>query len=138
MTDQGSSLPAIASAAGSLVLRFDIDCDSRLEVDGEVVGEDGDFLDELFYQSFVELCDICFLLGDKILQLLYPVHGLFPVLTGVLKAVGIAAAAAGAGAIANSTRGSGGGASSSSSDDYFSSSSDDNYTDSLESDDYDS
>lgn len=78
---------------------------------------------------------------DKILHVVEAVKEFgekHPVLTGVLKAVGIAAAAAGAGAIANSTRGSGGGASSSSSDDYFSSSSDDNYTDSLESDDYDS
>lgn len=79
MTDQGSSLLAIASAAGSLVLRFDIDCDSRLEVDGEVVGEDGDFLDELFDQGLIKLCDVGFLTGDEVLQLLDAVHGFFPV-----------------------------------------------------------
>lgn len=66
------------SAARSL-LCFDIDCESRLKFHCEVVGKDGDLLDELFYQSFVELCDVCFLLGDKVLQFLDPVHGFFPV-----------------------------------------------------------
>jgi len=78
--------------------------------------------------------------GDKILHAVEVVKEFgekHPVLTGVLKAVGIAAAAAGAGAIANSTRGSGGGSSSSSSDDYFSSSSDDDYSDSSSSDEWD-
>ncbi len=42
-----------------------INCDPGLEFHSEVVGKDGDLLDELFYQSFVELCDVCFLLGDK-------------------------------------------------------------------------
>ena len=62
------------SAARSL-LCFDIDCESRLKFHCEVVGKDGDLLAELFYQSFVELCDVCFLLGDKVLQFLDPVHG---------------------------------------------------------------
>ena len=31
------------------------------------------------YQSLVELCDVGFLLGDKVLQLLDPVHSFFPV-----------------------------------------------------------
>lgn len=78
--------------------------------------------------------------GDKVRHVISAVKEFgekHPVLTGVLKIVGIAAAAAGAGAIANSTRGSGSGTSSSSSDDYFSSSSDDDYADSLDSDDYD-
>lgn len=79
--------------------------------------------------------------GDKLLHVVDIVKEFgekHPVLTGVLKVVGIAAAAAGAGAVANSARGSGGGAGSSSSDDYFSSSSDGDYTDFLDSDDYDS
>ena len=48
-------------------LCFDFDCKSGFELHGEVVGKDGDLFDELFYQSFVELCDVCFLLGDKVL-----------------------------------------------------------------------
>ena len=44
-----------------------------------MVGKDGDLLDELFDQSLIEFCDIGFLLGDEALQLLDPVHGLFPV-----------------------------------------------------------
>ena len=44
-----------------------------------MVGEDGDFLDELFDKSLIELCDVCFLLEDKVLQFLDPVHGFFPV-----------------------------------------------------------
>ena len=45
-----------------------------------MVGEDGDLLDELFDQSFIKLCDISFLSGDEVLQLLDPVHGFFPVM----------------------------------------------------------
>ena len=63
----------------SMVLFFDIDCKPGFEFHSEVVGKDGDLLDELFYQSFVELCDVCFLLGDKVLQFLDSVHGFFPV-----------------------------------------------------------
>ena len=75
--------------------------------------------------------------GDKVLHVAEAVREFgekHPVLTGVLKVVGIAAAAAGAEAIANGARGSGGRSSSSSSDDYFSSSSDDysEYSDSDE------
>lgn len=78
--------------------------------------------------------------GEKILHVVDAVKDFsekHPVLTGVLKAVGIAAAAVGAEAIANSTRGSGGGSSSSSLDDYYSSFSDDDYSDSLSSDEWD-
>lgn len=60
-------------------LCFDVDYDPGLEFHGEAVGKDGDLLDELFNQSFIELCDVCFLFGDKVLQLFDPVHGLFPV-----------------------------------------------------------
>lgn len=78
--------------------------------------------------------------GDKILHVVDAVKEFgekHPVLTGVLKVVGIAAAAVGAEAIANSTRGSGGGSSSSSSDNYYSSSSDDDYSDYSSSNDFD-
>lgn len=44
-----------------------------------MVSEDGDLLDELFDQSLIKLCDIGFLSGDKVLQLLDPVHSFFPV-----------------------------------------------------------
>ena len=65
--------------AGSLVLRFDFDSETGLEFYGEVVGIGCNALDELFDQSLIKLCDVCFLLGDEVLQLLDPVHGLFPV-----------------------------------------------------------
>jgi hypothetical protein len=74
------------SAARSL-LCFDIDCESRLKFHCEVVGKDGDLLDELFYQSFVELCDVCFLLGDKVLQFLDPVHDFFPAVADEIDAL---------------------------------------------------
>ena len=45
-----------------------------------MVGEDGDLLNELFYQSLIKLCDVGFLPGDKVLKLLDPVHGFFPVM----------------------------------------------------------
>ena len=61
-----------SSAAESLVLCFNIDCDAGLAFHGEVVGEDGDLLDELFDQSLVKLCDVGFLTGDEVLQLLNP------------------------------------------------------------------
>ena len=79
-TDQGSSLPANVSAARSLLLCFNVDCDVGLEFHGEVVGEDGDLLDELFDQSLIKLCDIGFLPGDEVLQLLDSIHGFFPVM----------------------------------------------------------
>lgn len=60
-----------------------------------------------------------------------------PVLTGVLKAVGVAAVAVGTEAIANSGKGSGGGSRSSASDDYLSNSSDNDYDNSLGTGDYD-
>ena len=68
-----------SAAAGSLALCFDVDCDPGLEFHGEVVCKDGDLLDELFDQSLIKLCDVGFLLGDEVLQLLDPVHGFFPV-----------------------------------------------------------
>jgi hypothetical protein len=69
--------------------------------------------------------------GDKILHVVDAVREFgekHPVLTGVLKVVGIAAAAVGTEAIANAARGSVGRSGSSSSDDYFNSSSDDDYS----------
>lgn len=63
-----------------LCLSVNVDRYSGFQFHGEVVGEDGDLLDELFDQSLIEFCDIGFLLGDEALQLLDPVHGLFPVM----------------------------------------------------------
>lgn len=60
-------------------LCFNVDCDAGLEFHGEVVGEDGDLLDELSDQSLIKLCDVSFLPCDEVLQLLDPVHGFFPV-----------------------------------------------------------
>jgi hypothetical protein len=78
--DKSTSEPIMARRCFCVyVLFFDIDCKPGFEFHSEVVGKDGDLLDELFYQSFVELCDVCFLLGDKVLQFLDPVHGFFPV-----------------------------------------------------------
>lgn len=78
--------------------------------------------------------------GEKMMDVVEAVKGFgerHPVLTGVLKVVGVAAVAVGTEAIANSGKGSGGGSRSSSSDDYFSSVSDNDYADSLDADDYD-
>lgn len=79
--------------------------------------------------------------GDKALHVINAVKEFgerHPVLSGLLKGVGIAALAVGADTIANSGNGSGGGSRSTLSDDYSSRSSDDDYADSLDSDDYDS
>lgn len=54
--------------ARSLVLCFDVDCGAGLEFHGEVFGEDGDRLNELFNQRLIKLCDVGFLTGDKVLQ----------------------------------------------------------------------
>lgn len=43
-----------SSAAGSLVLCFDIDCDSGLEVNGEVILENGDLLNQTAYQRLIK------------------------------------------------------------------------------------
>ena len=61
-------------------LRFNVDCEAGLEFHGEVVGKDGDFLDEFFDQSFIKLCDVGFLLGDEVLQLLDSVQGFLPLM----------------------------------------------------------
>ncbi len=60
-------------------LTFNVDCNAGLKFYGEVVGENGDLLDELIDQCFIELCDVGFLPGDEVLQLLDPIHGFFPV-----------------------------------------------------------
>lgn len=41
-----------------LFLCFDVDGETGFEFHGEVVGEDGDLLDELFNQSLIKLCDV--------------------------------------------------------------------------------
>ncbi len=61
-------------------LCFDVDCDTGLEFHGEVVGKNGNLLNELFDQSLIKLCNIGFLPGDEVLQFLNPVHGFFSVM----------------------------------------------------------
>ena len=80
ITDQGSSLPANASAARSL-LCFDVNCEAGLEFHGEVVVVNGDLLDQLSDEAFVEFGDFGLLTTDEVLQLLDPVHGFFPMIT---------------------------------------------------------
>ncbi len=63
-----------------LFLCFNVDGETGFEFHGEVVGIDCDALDELFDQSLIEFRDVGFLLGDEVLQLLDPFHGLFPVM----------------------------------------------------------
>ncbi len=46
-------------------LYFDIDCNAGLEFHGEVVVEDGIFLDEFFDQSLIKLCYVGFLPGER-------------------------------------------------------------------------
>ena len=65
-------------------LCFDVNCNPGLEFHGEVVGEDGDFIDELFDKSLTKLCDVGFLPGDEVMQLLDLVHGFFPVMADEL------------------------------------------------------
>ena len=62
-------------------LCFDIDCKPGFEFHGEAVGEDGDLLDQLSDEAFVEFGDFGLLTTDEVLQLLDPVHGFFPVIT---------------------------------------------------------
>lgn len=79
-------------------------------------------------------------LGEKVMDAIEAVKGFserHPVLTGILKAVGVSVVAVGTVAIANSGKGSSSGSGSSSLGDYFSSSSDDDYDDSLSTDAYD-
>lgn len=61
-------------------LCFDVDRDLGLKFHCEVVVEDGDPLDEFFYQSFIELFDVAFLPGDEALLYLDAVHNLFLVM----------------------------------------------------------
>ncbi len=50
-------------------LCFDVDCDPGLEFHSEVVVVDGDLLDELADEAFVELGDIGLLFFYELLQL---------------------------------------------------------------------
>lgn len=43
-----------------------------------MIGEEGDFLDEIFDQSLIKLCNVGFLSGDEVLQFLDSVHDSFP------------------------------------------------------------
>ena len=62
------------SAAGSLVLCFDFDGDSGLEVDGEVILKDRNLRDQALDQRLVKLRDGGGLLMDEILQVLDQAH----------------------------------------------------------------
>ena len=79
--------------------------------------------------------------GDKVLRTVDAVKRFgerHPILSGVLKVVGIAALAAGAKSITNGGNGSGGSSRASSSNDYSSRSCEDNYAEPSDGDDYDS
>ena len=69
---EAPTLPS--SAAGSLVLCFDFDGDSGLEVDGEVILEDRNLRDQALDQRLVKLCDGGRLAFDEILQVLDQAH----------------------------------------------------------------
>lgn len=77
--------------------------------------------------------------GDRIVDVVKAVKGFserHPVLTGVLKVVGVTAVAVGTEAIVNGGKGSGGSSRSSSSGDYHNSASDGDYVDSMDTDNY--
>jgi len=57
-----------SSAAGSLLLCFDVDCDSGLEVDGEMIFENRDLRDQALDQRLVKPRDGGGLLPDEILK----------------------------------------------------------------------
>ena len=59
-----------SSAAGSLILCFDVNCDPGFEVYGEVILKDRDLRDQALDQRFVKLRDGAGLALDKILQVL--------------------------------------------------------------------
>lgn len=61
-----------------MLLFCNIDADAGFELDREVVGENGNLLDEPLDLILVKVRDAGFLLIDEILQLLDPVHGFFP------------------------------------------------------------
>ena len=58
-----------------MLLFCNINAYAGFEFDREVVGEDGDLLDEPSDQFLVKVCDLGCLLTDEALQLLDPVHG---------------------------------------------------------------
>lgn len=61
-----------------MLLFCNINADAGFELDREMVGKDGDFLDEAFDLILVKVRDIGFLLADEVLQLLDMVEGFFP------------------------------------------------------------
>lgn len=65
---------------GLLFLCFNLDGEAGLESHGEMVSEDGDFLDVPFDQGLVKLRNVGILPGDEILQLPDPAYDFFPVL----------------------------------------------------------
>lgn len=61
---------------GEPFLCFDIDGDSGLEADGEVIGEDVDLPVEFSGQAIIKFCDVGFLTTDEVLQLVDALPGL--------------------------------------------------------------
>ena len=79
MSNQRESKPPYRlNPKGDLLLFCNIDADAGFELDREVIGKDGDLLDETFNTILVKVRDGGFLPGDEVLQLLDPVHGFFP------------------------------------------------------------
>ena len=62
-----------------MVLFFDIDCKPGFEFHSEVVGKDGDLLDELFTRASSNSVMSVFCLEIKSCSSFDPVHGFFPV-----------------------------------------------------------
>jgi hypothetical protein len=67
-----------SSAAGSLLLCFDVDCDSGLEVDGEMIFENRDLRDQALDQRLVKPRDGGGLLPDEILKVSDQTHLFIP------------------------------------------------------------
>ncbi len=66
------------SAAGSLALCLDFDCETGFEIHGEVIFENNDLGDQPFEQCLVKLGDVGGLALDEILQVADLLHLLIP------------------------------------------------------------
>lgn len=60
---------------GSLLLFCNIDANAGLEFNREMVGKDGDLLNELPNVCFIKFPNVGFLPGDEVLQFFDTVHG---------------------------------------------------------------
>ena len=79
-TKREQAAPGIILRA-DLLLFVDVDLKPRFEPDGKVVIVNGDLLDQLSDEAFVEFGDFGLLTSAEVLQLLDPVHDFFPVIT---------------------------------------------------------